>query len=274
MGEREAAISVKGNTVTITFKGTPNYVQWQNLMWNLPMISPAAGQGDHQCGEADDVQPERPIGTGPYKVGPRASTRPQRVVYTKNANGGRLHQGVSPSPKPKYIIDLVNTSNTNSLTRCCTGVEDLNNNYLPGVNSLVQQGKVSTYYPSRPVHALGEHRLARAEHDACAAERSGLPPGAGRGDQRQPGRDAGLRATSCGRRARPGLLPTWNKYVDKQRGGEVRLQVLAEQGQALLDEAGYQGLVRQLLRDKDGSNRSISICPFPRAGLTGRPPAT
>ncbi len=30
------------------------------------------------------------------------------------------------------------------------GVEDLNNNYLPGVNTLVDQGKVSTYFAKAP----------------------------------------------------------------------------------------------------------------------------
>jgi peptide/nickel transport system substrate-binding protein len=35
-----AHVTPKGNTVTVTFKSRPNYVQWQNAMWNIPMISP------------------------------------------------------------------------------------------------------------------------------------------------------------------------------------------------------------------------------------------
>ena len=37
-------IAVKGNTVVVNFKGTPNYVQWQNMVWNMPMISPLQGK--------------------------------------------------------------------------------------------------------------------------------------------------------------------------------------------------------------------------------------
>jgi peptide/nickel transport system substrate-binding protein len=57
---------------------------------------------------------------------------------------------LSPSPAPKYIIDLVNTSNTNSLSAVLAGVEDLNNNYLPGVSKLVDSGKVHTYFSKAP----------------------------------------------------------------------------------------------------------------------------
>ena len=42
-------IAVNGNKVVFNFKGTPNYVQWQNMIWNMPMISPTQGKVDQDC---------------------------------------------------------------------------------------------------------------------------------------------------------------------------------------------------------------------------------
>ncbi len=48
--------------------------------------------------------------------------------------------GISPDPKPKYIIDLVNSSNNVALGLLLAGKQDLNNNFLPGVATLVTGG--------------------------------------------------------------------------------------------------------------------------------------
>jgi len=136
----------KGNTVTITFKSTPNYVQWQNMMYNMPMVDPAQAKPVITTAAAlTTYSPAKPIGTGPYTFDTAGYDPTTRVVYDKNPIWWAAKLGVSPSPKPKYIIDLVNTSNTNSLSAVLAGVEDLNNNYLPGVQQLVNSGKVQTY---------------------------------------------------------------------------------------------------------------------------------
>ena len=46
-----------GNTVVFNFKGTPNYVQWQNMIWNMPMISPIQGKTIKTAQRADHLQP-------------------------------------------------------------------------------------------------------------------------------------------------------------------------------------------------------------------------
>jgi peptide/nickel transport system substrate-binding protein len=207
-------IKVKGNTVVIAFKGTPNYVQWQNLMWNLPMISPVQAKAIKTAAQLTTYSPSVPIGTGPYTVAASGFDPTTRVVYMKNNKWWAAKEHVSPSPKPKYIIDLVNTSNTNSLDAVLAGVEDLNNNYLPGVNQLVAQHKVSTYYPSKPY--------------MLSANTAWLEPNTTRAPLNDPVFRRAL-AMSLNvnqvvtqdyahlvRPASPtGLLPTWNKYVDK-----------------------------------------------------------
>src|SRR5262245_19433253 len=58
-------IGVKGNKVVVKFKGTPNFIQWQNLMWNLPMISPAQADAIKSAQQLTTYTPKDPIGTGP-----------------------------------------------------------------------------------------------------------------------------------------------------------------------------------------------------------------
>ena len=144
-------IKVNGNSVVLNFKGTPNYVQWQNAMYNIPMISPSQSRSMiTNAASLTTYSPGNPIGTGPYQMDSKGYDPTTRVVWVKKAHWWASDLGVSPSPAPKYIIDLVNTSNTNSLSAVLAGVEDLNNNYLPGVSQLVDQGKVSAYYKSAP----------------------------------------------------------------------------------------------------------------------------
>jgi len=143
-------ILVKGNTVTFRFKNTPNYVQWQNLMWNLPMINPGQAHAIQGPQSLTTYSPNDPIGTGPYELATEGFDATTRVVWQKKAVWWAAKQKVSPSPKPKYIIDLCNTSNTNALSGLLTGIEDLNNNFLPGVEGLVSSGKAQTYYPGAP----------------------------------------------------------------------------------------------------------------------------
>ena len=250
-------ISVKGNRITITFKGTPNYVQWQNLMWNLPMISPVQAKAITSAAKLTTYSPSMPIGTGPYKVAPGGFDPTQRVVYAKNAKWWGAAQHVSPSPKPKYIIDLVNTSNTNSLNAVLNGVEDLNNNYLPGVNSLVQQHKVSTYYPSKPY--------------MLSANTAWLEPNTTHAPLNDPAfRRALAMALNTNqvvsqdyahlvRSASPsGLLPTWNKYINKQAVKKYGFKYSPSKAKALLKKHGYK-LVGNYFETKGGQPINLEL---------------
>ena len=232
-------IAVKGNTVVVNFKGTPNYIQWQNLMWNLPMISPAQASTIKSAQQLTTYSPKTPIGTGPYKVDPNGFDPTTRVVYDKNASWWAAKQHVSPSPKPKYVIDLVNTSNTNSLNAVLAGVEDLNNNYLPGVNQLVDQHKVSTYYPTKPY--------------MLSANTAWLEPNTTRAPLNDPvfrralamsmniGQIVSQDYTHLVRPASPtGLLPTWNKYIDKSAVKKYGFKYGPSAAKKLLQQHGYK----------------------------------
>jgi peptide/nickel transport system substrate-binding protein len=250
-------ISVKGSHITITFKGTPNYIQWQNLMWNLPMISPVQANAITSAAKLTTYSPSVPIGTGPYKVAPGGFDPTQRVVYSKNAKWWAAAQHVSPSPKPKFIIDLVNTSNTNSLNAVLNGVEDLNNNYLPGVNALVAQHKVSTYYPSKPY--------------MLSANTAWLEPNTTHVPLNDPVfRRALAMALNTNqvvsqdyahlvRKASPtGLLPTWTKYIDKSAVKKYGFKYSPSAAKTLLQKHGYK-LVGNYFQTKGGQPINLEL---------------
>jgi len=252
------SIVAKGNKVVVTFKGTPNYVQWQNALWNIPMISPVNGKVITSAQALANYNPgTKPIGTGPYVDQPSGLDPTTRVVWVNTGKWWAAKQGLEPMPKPKYIIDLVNTSNTNSLNAVLQGVEDLNNNFLPGVDKLVQSHKVLTYYKSTPymlsantawlepnttVKPLNDPVFRRAlamalqpSHYAKVAE-GGLV----------------LPAKSTG------LLPTWSKYNDKAAIKKYGFSHNVSAAKKLLLKHGYK-LSGGYFTNKDGSKIDLSI---------------
>jgi len=249
----------KGNTVTITFKSTPNYVQWQNMMYNMPMVDPAQAKPAITTAAAlTTYSPAKPIGTGPYTFDAAGYDPTTRVVYDKNPIWWAAKLGVSPSPKPKYIIDLVNTSNTNSLSAVLAGVEDLNNNYLPGVQQLVNSGKVQTYYKKAPY--------------MLSANTAWLEPNTTHVPLNDPVFRRAL-ATAIninqivtqdyGNLVLPasptGLLPTWSKYIDKTAVKQYGFSYGTAKAVAMLTAAGYKKDSSGYFMNKDGTKINLDL---------------
>jgi len=251
-------ITVKGNTVIINFKGTPNYVQWQNMVWNMPMISPLQGKVITTAQQLTTYNPHSPIGTGPYKLDTSGFDVTTRVVWMKRAHWWAADQGVSPSPAPKYIIDLVNTSNTNSLSAVLAGVEDLNNNYLPGVSKLVDSGKVHTYFPKAPY--------------MLSANTAWLEPNTSKAPLNDPVFRKAL-AMSIDinkivtddygnlvlKASASGLLPTWSKTINASLVKQFGFTHNVAAAKALLQNAGYKVDGSGMFLNKDGSKIDLEI---------------
>jgi len=251
-------ISVKGNTVVVNFKGTPNYVQWQNMVWNMPMISPVQGKTITTAQQLTTYNPHSPIGTGPYKLDTSGFDVTTRVVWAKRAHWWAADQGVSPSPAPQYIIDLVNTSNTNSLSAVLAGVEDLNNNYLPGANKLADSGKVHTYFPKAPY--------------MLSANTAWLEPNTSKVPLNDPVFRKAL-AMSIDinkivtddygnlvlKASASGLLPTWSKTINASLVKQYGFSHNAAAAKALLLKAGYKTDSSGMIENKDGSKIDLEI---------------
>ncbi len=252
-------IKVTGNSVVLNFKGTPNYVQWQNAMYNIPMISPSQSRSMiTNAASLTTYSPGNPIGTGPYQMDSKGYDPTTRVVWAKKAHWWAADQGISPSPAPKYIIDLVNTSNTNSLSAVLAGVEDLNNNYLPGVNQLVDQGKVSAYFAKAPY--------------MLSANTAWLEPNTSNKPLNDPVFRKALAtainvnqivAQDYGNLVLPasptGLLPTWSSYVDKSAVAANGFKFSTSDALSMLTKAGYTKDSSGMFENKDGSKINLDI---------------
>ena len=251
-------ITVKGNTIVVNFKGTPNYVQWQNLIWNMPMISPLQGKTIRTAQQLTTYNPHNPIGTGPYKLDTSGFDVTTRVVWAKRTHWWAADQAVSPSPAPKYIIDLVNTSNTNSLSAVLAGVEDLNNNYLPGVNQLADSGKVHTYFSKAPY--------------MLSANTAWLEPNTAVAPLNDPAFRKALAMSinlnkivtdDYGHIVLPasptGLLPTWKKTINSRLVKQYGFKYDVSGAKALLQKAGYKLDSSGMFENKDRTKIDLEI---------------
>jgi peptide/nickel transport system substrate-binding protein len=251
-------IVVHGNVVVFNFKGTPNYIQWQNLIWNMPMISPVQGKTIKTPQQLTTYNPHSPIGTGPYKLDTSGFDVTTRVVWEKRAHWWASDQGVAPSPAPQYIIDLVNTSNTNSLAAVLAGVEDLNNNYLPGVNKLVDSGKVHTYFPKAPY--MLSANTAWLEPNTTVAPLSDPTFRKALAESIDVNKIVSDDYQNLVLKASPtGLLPTWNKYVSKTAVKTYGFTHSPAAAKALLLKAGYKLDNSGMFTNKDGSKIDLDI---------------
>jgi peptide/nickel transport system substrate-binding protein len=251
-------IKVSGNTVVFNFKGTPNYVQWQNMVWNMPMISPVQGKTIKNAQQLTTYNPHNPVGTGPYKLDTSGFDVTTRVVWMKRATWWASQQGVSPSPAPKYIIDLVNTSNTNSLAAVLAGVEDLNNNYLPGVNKLVDSGKVHTFFPAAPYMLsantawLEPNTTVKPLNDPVFRKALAMSIDVTK-IVRDDYQNLVLKASPTG------LLPTWNKYADPKLVKTLGFKYDPAGAKQLLEKNGYKLDSSGMFMNKDGSKIDLDI---------------
>jgi peptide/nickel transport system substrate-binding protein len=137
-------------------------------------------------------------------------------------------------------VDLVNTSNENSLGLVLQGAEDLNNNYLPGISTLLQGGyALHTYYPEPPYHLAANTAWLdiNLQHKPLddVAFRKALAYAINVADIVS--RDYGNMVEA----ANPtGLLPTWDKYVDQAVVDKLGTSYDPDKAKQILADAGYK----------------------------------
>jgi len=140
----------KVDDYTLNFKFTPPlYQEWDNYLYNVPIV-PQHIWSSRSLTDVATGANEKPIGSGAYLF---FDCDPQTKMIWKRNDKWWAITLLGKTCAPKYIVDLVNTSNENSLGLVLQGQEDLNNNYLPGISNLLQGGyQLHTYYSGPPYH--------------------------------------------------------------------------------------------------------------------------
>ena len=245
------ATAPDASTVVVKFTN-PAYQEWATWTYNSPIV-PKHVWADKANEDILKVTNENGVGTGPYMYKTHAD---DRMVWVKNDNWWGIAAGHPVAPK--YIVDIVNGANSVALGMVLQGGLDLSNNFLPGIGELVNRGYVKTYYPSGAVHAVGEHGLARHERQEGSDERPAF-------------RKAIAAAINVGQivsnayanivaPADPtGLLPSWDKYVDKGVVADLGPKFDVAKAKSLLADAGYKKGADGFVTNKDGSPIKLTI---------------
>jgi peptide/nickel transport system substrate-binding protein len=124
--------TASGNTVTVSFSSPPAYTAWQDYLWKAPVL-PQHIWSKLSSTEQVTGANTHPVGTGPMLLDTYNATE---VAYKDNPSWWAT-QALGLSFKFKYLVDIVNGSNNVELSALTAGNIDWSNNFLPGINTLV-----------------------------------------------------------------------------------------------------------------------------------------
>src|SRR3954451_8204632 len=231
-------ITVKGNTVGFVFAGKPNYLDWNTVIYTLPIVPKHIWSGysatEITTGNTDDVS--KMVGTGPFTYG---GGKGGSVTLQWNRRGDWWATKALGLKMPmQYFVDIHNTQNTASLQNFLKDDIDLSNNFFPGVDKVIG-GKVQTYYPKAPY--------------MLSANTAWLVPNT----TKAPLNDVNFRRAlaesinidqivkadygNIVAQANPtGLLPTWNKWIDQAQANKLGFKYSVANAKALLAANGYK----------------------------------
>lgn len=151
------SVSASGNTVTVSFTGTPAYNSWQDFLWNAPVVQASTWSKMSPTNQLTAANTS-PVATGPMLLD---TTSASQACYKLNPHWWGKSQ-LKLSFKFKYLCDEENSSNNQELSSLLGSQTDWDNNFLPGVSALVNGAlggnsgySVKTYYPSKPYMLSG-----------------------------------------------------------------------------------------------------------------------
>ncbi|GII04600.1 ABC transporter substrate-binding protein [Planobispora takensis] len=250
----EKAEAVDDQTVKVTFSKS-NYQEWDFQLYGRAIVPQHVWEGRSEQ-EVLDGKNENPIGTGAYKY---MSHDQDRVVWQRRDDWwGKTV--LKMEPKPKYIVDIVNSSNEVAMGLLLQKGMDLSNNFLPGAANLVKGNfGISTYYPEAP-YMLSANTAFLVLNTT-----------------KKPMDDPAFRKALAnsidtkkivegvyGNLVKPasptGLLPQWEQFVDQSVVSQNGFSFDTAKAKKLLSDAGYRDRDGDgFVENKDGSKISLNL---------------
>ena len=253
----ESVDKVDDLTVDFKFKANPAYQEVGFYLWQTPIV-PAAIWSKLDVKDITGGANEAAVGSGPYMY---ESHDQDRQVLVRNEKWWGIP--VFGLPGPKRIVDIVNGSNNVALGLVLQGGLDISNNFLPGVATLVKGGYgIQTYYPDVPymlsanVAALIINQQVKPLDDV--EFRKALAYAIDTNDIVQTAYTGIVKAADP-----TGLLPIWDKYVDKDMVAKYGWSYDPAKAQAILAAAGYVDVNGDgFVEDKEGNPIALTVtCP-------------
>ena len=249
----------KVDDYTITMKFTnPLYQEWANYLYSIAILPQHLWEGLTED-EAVVGANQPPVGSGPYMYD---SADESKVAWVRNDNWWGI-AGLGLEMTPKYIVDIVNINNNAALGMVLQGQVDLNNNYLPGIASIINGGYgITTFYPEAPYMLSANTawlvmNLTKAPMDDAEFRRAVAYAVKVEDIVTKDYGDIVLPANSTG------LLPIWEEFVDQDVVDELGFSYDPDEAKAILAAAGYKDIDGDgFVEAPDGSTIALEIgCP-------------
>lgn len=253
------SVKVVGNTVVFTFAGKPGYQQFDFYRYNVAIV-PRHVFSKYTVTEltTGNLDANQITGTGPYTYMSGASSTAQTFVWQRRSDWWAT-KALGLRPAPRYVVDIHNSSNQAALANFQAGSIDLFNNFAP--RSAIK-GKLKTFYNTAPYHLganttwlfpnttkkpLNDPAFRRALAYSVNMNQILAKAYQGLVDKASP----------------TGLLPIWNKWVDKKAVAKYGFSYNTTKAKAILAAAGYKDKDGDgYVENKDGSDISLTIqCP-------------
>ena len=229
-------IVVKGNKVSFVFTGKPNYLDWNTNIYTWGIVPQHLWKNytptEITTGNTDKYM----VGTGPFVYGAGKGTS-GTLQWNRRSNWWAT-KALGLKMPMQYLVDIHNTQNTASLQNFLKNDIDLSNNFFPGVDKSIG-GKVQTYYAKAPymLSANTAWLVPNTTHAPLndAAFRRALAMSINI-DQIVKADYGNIVA-----KADPtGLLPTWNKWIDKAQSNKLGFKYNIAGAKSLLAANGYK----------------------------------
>lgn len=219
--------------VTVTFEDNRPQ-EWMNWAYSEAVV-PAHIWADMDEETVTDNPNEDPVGTGPYTY--ESSTDDRMVWERDDAWWGTEALGLDM--QPRYVVDIVNTSNEITMGMLDQNEVDMSNNFLPGIDQVLEGNEAITSYYDEPPYMR-------------SANTAWLIPN----HEREPLDDAAFRDalahavdvqqivegpySNLVEPANPtGLLPEWDDFIDDDLVEEEGFTFDPDRAAEILEEAGY-----------------------------------
>ncbi|MFC4062042.1 ABC transporter substrate-binding protein [Planomonospora corallina] len=250
----KSAEAVDDHTARFTFSKA-NYQEWDFQLYSRAIVPQHVWDGRSEQ-EVLDGENENPIGTGAYTY---KSHDQDRVVWQRRDDWwGKT--ALKMEPKPKYIVDIVNSSNEVAMGLLLQKGMDLSNNFLPGAANLVKGNfGITTYYPEPP--------YMLSANTAFLVLNTTKKPMDDPAFRKALAHSIDLKKIVEGvygnlvKPASPtGLLPQWEQYVDQQVVADKGFTFDVAKAKKLLADAGYKDTDGDgFVENKDGSKIELDI---------------
>src|SRR5262245_3928817 len=250
------SVKASGNNVVFSFAGKPGLQEFDFYRFNVAVVPQHVfskfSNTDLTTGNLTEASI---VGTGPYVYQSGFSAQSPTMIWKRNDNWWAI-KSLGLKVGPTYVVDIKNGTNAAALANFQAGNIDLFNNFAPK-NAI--KGSVKTYFSGTPYH-LGANTVWLFPNTTKAPLndpqfRRALASSI----NLQQILDKAYQGTAA--KASPtGLLPIWNKWIDKSVVNKYGFSYSVAKAKATLAAAGYKDADGDgYVEGKDGSAIDLKI---------------